>query len=160
MELDGIDFYLELAEKCASETGRQLFASFAEDEKRHLRIIKDIVKGMGVDFHSFPMPRDTIRTLFSEAADKSQEYIESTRDERDAIAVAMDMETRSFELYTGAARDAEEDSIRALFERLASEENQHYEMLENTLEYLNSNEAWFLWKDGGLLTGDQSSIGE
>ena len=159
MELDGIDFYLNLAQKCVSDAGRQLFTSFADDEKRHLRIIKDIVKGMGVDFHKLPMPRDTIRTLFSEAAGKSDEYAQSTQDEKDAIGVAMGMETKSFELYTGAAQDADEDSIRALFERLASEENQHYEMLENTLEYLNSNKGWFLWKEGGLLTGDQSSIG-
>jgi hypothetical protein len=32
-------------------------------------------------------------------------------------------------------------------------------MLENTREYLDNNDEWFLWKEWGLLTGDLSSLG-
>ena len=160
MEMDGIGFYGKLAEKCASEAGQKMFHSFAEDEKRHLRIINEIARGMGADAGGLPMPRDTIRTIFADAAGKVDDYAQTTQDEKDAIQVAMGMETKSYELYKGAAESAEDDSMRDLFERLAAQENQHYEMLENTLEYLNSNEAWFLWKEGGLLSGDMSSLSE
>jgi len=160
MEMDGIDFYGKLAEKCASEAGQTMFHSFVEDEKRHLRIINEIARGMGAVAGDLPMPRDSIRTIFSDAAGKADDYAEATQDEKDAIQVAMGMETKSFELYKGAAEAAEEGSMRELFERLATQENQHYEMLENTLEYLGSNEAWFLWKEGGLLTGDMTSLSE
>jgi rubrerythrin len=160
MEMDGIDFYTKLAEKCASEAGKELFTSFAGDEKRHLRVIKEIAEGMGVSTRDLPMPRDSIRTIFSDAAAKTDDYAEATQDEKGAIQIAMGMETKSYELYKGAAQSAPDDSMRELFERLAVQENQHYEMLENTLEYLSSNEAWFLWKEGGLLTGDMSSLNE
>ncbi len=106
------------------------------------------------------MPRETIRTIFADAAGKSDDYAKATQDERDAIQVAMGMETKSFQLYTDSAAEADDASTKELFERLAAQENQHYEMLENTLEYLNSNEEWFLWKEGGLLTGDMSSLSE
>ena len=160
MEIDGIDFYSKLAEKCASQAGKKMFESFTEDEKRHLRVIKEIASGMGVDVRKLPMPRDTIRTIFADAAAKADDYAEATDDEKDAIEVAMGMETKSYQLYSGAAKDSKDRPMRELFERLATQENQHYEMLENTLEYLDTNEAWFLWKEGGLLTGDMSSISE
>ena len=160
METDGINFYSKLAEKCSSDAGKAMFQSFTEDEKRHLRVIKEIAKGLGVDAQKLPMPRDTIRTIFTAAAGKMDDYADATADEKDAIGVAMGMETKSFELYSGAAKSAKDKPIRQLFERLATQENQHYEMLDNTLEYLNTNQAWFLWKEGGLLTGDQSSLSE
>ena len=53
----------------------------------------------------------------------------------------------------------DEEEEKELFERLAQEENQHYKMLENTDEYLNENEKWFLTQEYGLLTGDMSSLG-
>lgn len=160
MEMDGIDFYNKLAEQCASEAGKAMFTSFSGDEKRHLRIIKEIAEGMGVTTNDLPMPRETIRTIFADAATRTDDYARATQDEKDAIQVAMGMETKSFQLYTDSAAEADDASMKELFERLAAQENQHYEMLENTLEYLNSNEAWFLWKEGGLLTGDMSSLSE
>ena len=158
LETDGIDFYTKLAEKCASPAGKQMFASFASDEKRHLKIIKQILEGMGVAMKDVPMPRDTIRTLFTEAMGKMGEYADATKEEREAIQIALGMETQSYNLYAGSAKDAGDEQTRKLFERLAREENQHYEMLENTLEYLNSNEKWFLWKEWALISGDQSSL--
>ena len=115
---------------------------------------------MGVDAQKLPMPRDTIRTIFTDAAAKADDYADATQDEKGAIEVAMGMETKSYELYSAAAKSATDKPMRQLFERLAAQENQHYEMLENTLEYLNTNQAWFLWKEGGLLTGDESSLSE
>ena len=159
LEIDGADYYTELAGKCSVESGRQMFHSFAADEKRHLRIIEDVAKGMGVDVEEFDMPRDRIRTLFSEKKQELEDTTEVASDEREAIEAAMGMETKSYELYRDSAEQAEGDDTRALFYRLAREENQHYEMLENTLEYLSNNEQWFLWKEWALIVGDQSSLG-
>lgn len=159
LELDGIGFYTEAAEKCGVVSGKRMFQSFADDEKRHLQIIDDVVAGLGVDLDEFAMPRDEIRTLFSSATETMEDEMGATADEKDVVRVAMDMETKSYQLYKGAAADATDDVARKLFERLAREENQHYEMLENTLEYLSSNEQWFLWSEWALIVGDQSSLG-
>jgi len=159
LEIDGTDYYTQMAKKCSVESGKQMFHSFAGDEKRHLRIIEDIAKGLGVDIEKFPMPRDEILTLFSEKKQELEETAEVSSDEHEAIREAMEMETKSFQLYRDCAEEAEDEDTQALFERLAREENQHYEMLENTLEYLSSNGQWFLWKEWALIVGDQSSLG-
>ncbi len=159
LEIDGTAYYTKLAQMCSVPSGKRMFESFADDERRHLRIIEDVTKGLGIDESCFAMPRETMRTLFSEAAERLDETPVVGTDEKEAVQAAMEMETKSFRLYEDAAGRAEDDDTQALFERLASEENQHYEMLENTLEYLNSNGQWFLWQEGALIVGDQSSLG-
>ncbi len=159
LELDGADFYTAAAEKCTVISGKRLFESFAGDERRHLRMIGDMAEGLGVDLDQSPMPRDAIRTLFSAAKETPGDDVQATADEKDAIRVAMEMETKSYQLYKEAAAEATDDGPRELFERLAREENQHYEMLANTLEYLSSNQQWFMWNEWALVVGDQSSLG-
>ena len=159
LERDGADFYTEAAEKCTVISGKRMFESFAGDERRHLRMIDDMAEGLGVDLDQSPMPRDEIRTLFSTAEETLGDDIRATADEKDAIRIAMEMETKSYKLYKGAAAEATDDVPRELFERLAREENQHYEMLENTREYLSSNQQWFMWNEWALIVGDQSSLG-
>ena len=159
MELDGIEFYAALAGKCSVESGKRMFESFAEDEKRHLKVIKDMAEGLGATMEGQAMPRDSIRTIFAEAKERVDDYVQTNPDEQEAVRVAMAMETDSYKLYKAAAQDASDEGARDLFERLSREENQHYEMLENTLEYLSSNARWFLTGEWALIVGDQSSLG-
>ncbi len=159
LEIDGAEYYTQLAKNCSSEAAAKMFHSFAGDEKRHLKVVNDLAEGAGVDTGELPMPRDEIRTMFSDAAETMAETAEATDDEKEAVSKAMEMETKSFKLYSQSAEDAEDEQTQELFELLARQENQHYEMLENTLEYMNSNEEWFLWKEWALIVGDQSSLG-
>jgi rubrerythrin len=159
LELDGAEFYEEVAAKCAVASGKRMFESFAKDERRHFQILTDVAEGMGVDAESMPMPRDEIRTLFTGMAEDMGEQLQASADEQEAVRIALDMERKSYELYRDQAEEAEEGQVRALLERLAREENQHYEMLENTLEYMTGNQKWFLWNEWALIMGDQSSIG-
>jgi rubrerythrin len=159
LEIDGAEFYTQLAEKCSLAAGKQLFMSFAADERRHLKVVKDLAEGLGATIDDMPMPRETIRTLFADAKEKMEDATAASAEEREAVGIALGMEKQSFALYDQAARDADDDAARKLMERLAQEENQHYEMLENTLEYLEGTKEWFLWTEHDLIQGDQSSIG-
>ncbi len=159
MELDGIEFYTDAARKSANPQAQRLFDSFAGDEKRHLEIVEKIAQGIGVNVEDMSMPRDEIRTVFGRADAEISPQQEASADELTAIEIALGMEKDSYDLYKGRA-DAETDAVRkALFERLAEEENQHYEILENTRQYLTDNNKWVLWNEWGLLTGDMSSLG-
>jgi rubrerythrin len=146
MEIDGEKFYLEAAENSGVPQAQRMFESFARDERRHLRIVEDVSKGLGVDVESMPTPKENIRTVFTEARAEIDADFEVKAGELEALATAMEMETKSYRLYVDAAEKAESEKQKALFERLAEEENQHYVMLENTQEYLESNEKWWLQK--------------
>jgi len=159
MEMDGARLYADAARKAASAPAKRLFESFAADEERHLGIVESIAKGVGVDVARMPMPRANIRTVFSSAAGSAGGGGEVTADEQEAIRTALSMEKQSYSLYHGAAAKVKDAAQRSLLERLASEENEHYEMLQNTREYIEDNQEWFLFKEWALLTGDMSSLG-
>jgi len=159
MEMDGAEFYSSSAQSAANPQARRLFESFAADERRHLDIVERLSKGLGVDVAGMPMPAQSISTVFAGAGTTSGEGATVTADESRAIETALEMERKSYRLYEDAAGKSEDDAQRALFERLAQEEDQHYEMLENTREYVSRSGQWFLWTEHGLLTGDMSSLG-
>ena len=159
MEMDGMGFYSRAAQEAANPQALRVFESFARDEQRHLDIIERIAQDLGVDVAGMPTPAESIRTVFTNADAELDEEQKATAGEQEAIAIALGMETKSYRLYKGAAESAEDDARKALFERLALEENQHYEMLENTQQYLTDYEKWVLWDEHGLLTGDMSSLG-
>jgi rubrerythrin len=160
MEMDGIEFYGKAAEEAGNPQARKFFESLQQDERRHLRIVEKIGKGMGVDAANMPKPAETIKTVFSEAEESIAADQQATAEEKQAVEMALGMEEDSYDLYEEAAEKAEAEDQKSLFERLAEEENQHYVMLENTQEYLADNQKWFLWKESGLLTGDISSLGQ
>jgi len=159
MEMDGAEFYGRAAQDAAGPQARRLFESFAADERRHLEIVDRLAAGLGVDVAGMPMPKDSIRTVFTDAQGASQGRAEPTEQERQAIETAQGMERESYRLYRRLADEATDAALNSLFERLSQEENQHYEMLENTRRYLSENGAWFLWDEHALLTGDMSSLG-
>jgi rubrerythrin len=159
MEQDGLDYYLEAAAKCPSESARHMFESFAADEKRHLEWVGRMAQGLGVDMTQTSMPLQSLRSVFDKVRGQLDETAASTQDEKDAVAFALKMEAAGYKNYVAAAALATAPDAQAIFERLAAEESQHYQMLENTLEYMNATAEWFLYSEGGLLSGDMSSLG-
>jgi len=160
MELDGIAFYTEGAIKAANPQGRRLFESLASDEERHLEVVESIAKGAGVDVSEMPRPNEGIRTAFTNAWEEIGEEGAASADEKRAIEIGLGMEEKSYKLYHESAGTATDKELAAIFTRLAEEEDQHYVILKNTLEYLEQNSKWMLWEEWGLLTGDMSSLGE
>lgn len=159
MEIDGKDLYSKASENATSKKARSFFASLAEDETRHLSIVEKMGKGLGVDVDDMPSPAERIQTVFSKISSGDMDELATTSEEQEVIDIALKMEKKSYNLYERAADAADNDQKRKLLERLKQEENQHYEMLQSTAEYLNENHKWFLDEEDGLLTGDVSSLG-
>ncbi len=160
MEMDGMEFYSNASENASNTFAARFFNSLADDERRHLKIIENISEGMGIDVAGMPLPADSIRTVFSQLEEEGAAGAPAAgAEEKEAVDLALEMEKKSFDLYAKAAKNATNDTRKKLFERLELEENQHYEMLQNTSEYLNDNQKWFLNSECGLLTGDMSPLG-
>ncbi len=159
MEIDGRELYEKARDSATSEMAKRFFDSLAQDEKRHLSMVEKMGKGMGVDVDNMPLPAERIRTVFSEISSREVSELAATAEDQDALEMALKMEKDSYDLYARAAGLADSDATKQLLERLKQEENQHYEMLRNTEEYLKDNKQWFLTQEDALLTGDMSSLG-
>lgn len=153
METDAMAFYREAAEKSSHPFGKKMYEGFIKDEMRHLQMLEDVMKGLDIKIGPVT-PKDEIKTVFSELKDKMMERVKATTDEISAVGIALDFEKAGFEYYKNKAAEAAAGSKeKALFERLALEEQDHYQILENTHSFLKDTGDWFMWQEQGIVEG-------
>ncbi len=157
METEGIEFYHNLSKKASHPFGKKMFLSFAEDEKLHLAVLKDIARELEIpdidDVFKKGTPEERGRTIFQEGRKDRKEKISAHPDEIQALEIAMEMEREGYELYKGRAEKTLDSKERALFQRLALEENEHFKILQNTHSYLKNPREWFLWEEKAIIDG-------
>ena len=163
LEQEGLEMYGQAAQRAAHPVGKKIFLGLADDEKAHIRIIEEIARGMGfaaaLEQAREGTAHERMRTIFTDAKETVSQRLAPSADEFEAIRIAMDFEQKGYKFYAQAAKDAAGPDRKALFEKLAGEENEHYRILESTRQYLDKTGEWFLWDEWGLIEGDMSSMG-
>jgi len=152
METDAISFYTEAARKTSYPAGKKMFQSITEDEKRHLDMIAQLIKGLGVTPRDVS-PMHNVKSVFSALKDEMMKKVEATTDELEAFRIAMAMEKEGKEFYKKTLALATSDKEKALLERLIQEEEQHYEIFANTYQFLSDTGSWFMWEERGIVEG-------
>lgn len=152
METDAIGFYKEASEKTTHPVGKKMFLSIMEDEKRHIDMLNDLLKGMDIAHENID-PMDKIRTVFGSMKNRMHAGITATANELDALETAMKMEKEGFEFYKKVAAESPDPKTKALFERLVIEEEKHYGVLSNTHSFLTDTGNWFMWEERGIVDG-------
>ena len=152
MKTDAIRYYGEVIEKCGHPGGRKMFEVMLEDEKEHLKHLEQITQDMQVDVRKFS-PIENIKTALHGIKDEMTEVTACSLDDMEAFKIAMDMEKRCVEFYAKQAKEGESDAERALFEKLAHEEQEHFKVLSNTHSFLSDSGNWFMWDDHSIVEG-------
>jgi rubrerythrin len=152
MESDAIVFYTEAARKTKYSAGKKMFQTIVEDEKRHLEMISQIIKGLQVT-HQDVSPMNNVKTVFASMKDEMMKKVEATSDELEAFKIAMQMEKEGKEFYKKMLSTAKTDKERSLLEMLIREEEQHYAIFANTHEFLADTGNWFMWEERGIVEG-------
>lgn len=155
MEKDGIKFYEGLSEKVPYESAKKMILSFADDERRHLKILSEIFSNItSVDIERYleeNPPKEKIKTVFDEVQGGID--VATLQDELSSLKIALDMEERSYKLYDEAFSIEEDESLKKLWKRLADEERKHYDIFWNTYDFISKPEEWILREERGLLDG-------
>jgi len=152
METDSIKFYTEAAEKTKYPAGKKMFQTITEDEKRHLEMIAQIIKGLNIAVKDMsPMKR--VKTIFETMKDEMMKKVAATSDELEAFKIAMQMEREGEAFYKKSLAAAKTEKEKALFERLIEEERQHYRIFSNTYQFLSDTGNWFMWSEHSIVEG-------
>ncbi len=151
METDAMKFYKEAAQKTSHPFGRKMFESLVRDEARHLRLLQEILKGLDIDPHVQCI--GDVRTVFSDLKDQMMQRISASTDEKEAIRIALEMETEGFKYYKEVAEKADDPKEKKLFEILTKEEERHYQILNNTYSFLEDTGNWFMWEELSIVEG-------
>jgi rubrerythrin len=152
METDAIRFYTEAAQKTRYPAGKKMFLTVTEDEKRHLQMVSEIVKGLNVTIKDVS-PMKNVKSVFETMKAEMMHRVEATTDELEAFKIAMEMEKESVTFYKKTLAGAKKEKERALLERLVQEEEQHYAIFSNTYQFLANTGNWFMWEELSIVDG-------
>lgn len=152
METDAIKFYTEASRTTNYPAGKKMFESIIADEKRHLEIVNQLLKGLDVHMEDVH-PLKNMKTVFEEMKDEMMEKVAATTDEIEAFKIAMQMEKEGLEFYKKLVSEAASEKEKTLFEKLIKEEEQHYEIFANTFNFLEDTGNWFMWEEHSIVDG-------
>ncbi|OGW25754.1 MAG: hypothetical protein A2X59_04025 [Nitrospirae bacterium GWC2_42_7] len=152
METDAIAFYKEAAKNTKHVFGREMFKGFVKDETRHLKMLKNIFNGLGIeaDFHR---PKEAVQTVFSKLKNKMMRRVKALDNEMEVIKIALNFEKAGYDFYKKAAAKATSKDEKELFERLVVEENDHYTILNETYNFMDNTGQWYMYEERGILEG-------
>jgi len=135
-EVEAQKFYEEASEKVENTQLKEMFAEFAEEEKRHREILKQIYMSnrMGGYFHE---DRD-----YHIAEDVDLPVLSTTMKPADAIALAMKKEEAAMVQYTALAETCSEPDKKKIFLDLAAMERGHKHRMETAFVDIGYPEVW------------------
>ena len=139
-----LKFYIRLARKARDEKARKMFLFLAREEADHWdlferRFIEDLVEKCELP----AVDRELMKRLVVKVDEENLSEV-------DAVKIGMEQEKLTWEFYEEAAKEAEHDSVRRLFEELAKIEKSHYELLKAQYDAVMKTGIWMDYQDFSL----------
>ncbi len=157
-EEEGMRFFIEREQASPSAVERNIFKSLAKDEAGHkafLVALRDKITA-GMDPNAIEADDDhprKARDIFTEALDEAEDELPLAEEELDALRGALKVEERGYKMYKDGAESVESPQAKALFEELAHQEQDHYRLLKNTLDYLADPAGFSAFDEGSMMDG-------
>ncbi|MCP4293730.1 MAG: ferritin family protein [bacterium] len=158
-EEEGMAFFLDRAESAPSQLERNLFNSLAKDEAGHkahlVRMRDDLVKEDTIDILP-DVDEDhimNVQSIFTQSLEEVNDPYNFKTEELEILEGAMEVERKGFNLYNDAAKVMTNDRVKAIFEHLAGEEQNHYTLLKNTYDYMADPEGFAGFDGNPMLDG-------
>ena len=135
-EVEAQKFYEEAAQKVQSTQLKEMFTDFAQEEKKHREILKQVYisNRMGDYFHE---GQD-----YHIAEDVDLPVLSTNMKPADAIALAMKKEEAAMAQYTELADSYPEPDKKKVFLDLAAMERGHKLRMENAFVDIGFPEVW------------------
>lgn len=163
LEKKGYDFYSQTAAKTNNPLAVSTLTSLAERELEHLNRIKefyqnlsgekklpgDWLKGVVVS----PTKEQLLKNILLKLKKSLKKKFETQADINAAYKIAEGLERDSYNLYDKIAKASHDKIAKKFFAALAQEENEHYSILEETLQYLNNPGDWFKKEERWIVEG-------
>jgi rubrerythrin len=145
MEKSGHHFFADAAGKVTNEAGRRVFTRLASEEMQHLLVFEKIFTALtqGSDWKKAVGQVEPARRVpyFDEA--KKQFKAADMSVELDYLRKALDLERNAMAFFARAVREAETPEAREVFQRILTEEQSHYDLIQAEIDSVNGSGYWF-----------------
>lgn len=135
-EIEAETFYKDIVAKVSKPVLKEMFSDFAKEENKHQQILKGVLdhKDGGSHFKKscdYGISETVVKPTISDDMKLA-----------DVFAIAMKNEERAMKMYQYLAADSSSDSLRKLFEDLASMEQGHKFKMEEAYTDIAYAEVW------------------
>ena len=139
LEQEGGAFYREAAERTVDPKGKAMYASLAEDEALHARIIQREIDALaeGKGWQATEGEVDLESPLFPQGKVAFEKAVRSDASDLDALLFALKIENDSFNLYLEQAKAATDAKAKEFYEFLVGAERSHFDLLMANYESLS-----------------------
>ncbi|TKJ37950.1 hypothetical protein CEE37_13380 [candidate division LCP-89 bacterium B3_LCP] len=150
-EQDGYAYYSDASSRTNHAVAKRFFASLADDEKEHISLIKEFhasmqesPEGSEVQLPDLPGdPRKSLVTIFEEAKKEIDHNVPADTGILGVYRHAMDLEDKAAKYYEQRRDASPFERARKFFDWLFHFENYHYQMISDSLSYLENPEQWY-----------------
>ncbi len=146
IEDNGMETFLQMAQRTRDETGKNMFIRLALDEMQHRRILEQQfnILADGQPLKNIHIPRSTIEEISPKIREKQQRTRgASGLQELDALNTALDLEKKAAAFFRDQAEAVSETEAKALFLRLAEWEDAHFDLIQAELDSIQGTGFWF-----------------
>jgi len=133
-------YYRQLADQTSNKGLEGIFSMLAEEEAKHYSVIEQMRS---------KIPQKICNTdVLSDAKDIFMQMRKGTGkfdfddSEIETYKKAQDIEKTSREFYLQKADEVEDHCQKGIFKKLAEEENKHYFLLDNIIEFVSRPQYW------------------
>ena len=158
-EEEGMNFFKEREKSAPSAVERSVFASLAADEAGHRAYLvkmrdemmakNDVSVVKTEEGEHSRRAKDIFAGAMAAVAD-SDPY---STEELEVLRGALEVERRGYKMYSDAAKGVTSASAKETFEHLAAEEQEHFRLLSNTLDYLSDPLGFHGFDESPMLDG-------
>lgn len=149
---------VSLYEKCFSETSnesvRTVLAILVQEEQKHFEIVSALIADAEAGNSSslkVGNPGEAQQVLEETFRHISMDRFTAEKATVDImLEQALANEKESFDLYSGLASSAEQTETAAVYHYLAQQENKHFNMVNNMLNFLGDPSRW-IYEEENLL---------
>ena len=148
-EAESRDFYRECLDKATIPGTKQILRGLVEDEERHYTIVTGMLAEAKTDSGVKEMDtaepaaaKAVFETAFPHKMAGDKGFSAESAGVGDMLKKALDNEKESFENYSRAAQNAEEPELKEIYDFLAKEENKHYVLIDNLVDFLDDPDKW------------------
>jgi rubrerythrin len=160
-EKKGHKFYQQAEERVHSPLAKSVFAALAEEEFEHIKIIERShstleEKGEWVSLEEVRKSAPTsvkVKTVFETAAEEMEERVKLEATDTEAYKAAMELENEAVSLYSRLHGEVTEQKARQLYEFMVQLETEHWNLLADTLLYLDNPRGWFFAHERPIIEG-------
>jgi rubrerythrin len=162
MERKGHSIYTAAAAKTENKLGRATLEAIAAKELDHIKAIQSFCQlpdekagqiSQQIEDIRYRDKKDYISNIMEKIRWVLEERITANPDLVEAYSVAMDLEKQSYDFYEKLYQEASNPKVKDFLKFLMGEENNHYEILQETLEYLDHPGDWFREQERWLVEG-------